>query len=118
LRWLRPLLNPFLAVGGYPRLPPPGTALASLQAALFAVPGDNPQVAADLIRGLRARTARENRHHLCLGLHERDPLSAALRHFPAVRYQARLYAVAWAAADDFARRFQPPHIPYLELGML
>ncbi len=118
LRWLRPLLNPFLAAGGYPRLPPPGTALASLQAALLAVPGDNPQVAADLIRGLRARTARENRHHLCLGLHERDPLAAALRPFPAVRYEARLYAVAWEGADDFARRFQPPHIPYLELGML
>lgn len=118
LRWLRPLVNPWLALRGYPRLPPPGTALATLQAALLAVPDDNPQTAADLIRGLRARAAREKRHHLCLGLHGRDPLAAALRRFPAIRYEARLYAVAWDEPDRFARHFQPPHIPYLELGML
>lgn len=118
LRWLRPLANPLLAALGYPRLPPPGQALASLHAAFLAVPDENPRTAAKLIQGLRARLARENRHHLCLGIHDRDPLAAALRRLPAIRYQARLYAVAWDEPDRFARHFQPPHIPHLEIGML
>lgn len=115
---LRPLLNPFLAVLGYPRLPAPGQSMASLHAAFLAVRDDDPQVATALLAALRDRVAREQRHHLCVGLHEGDPLTAAVRPFPAVRYAARLYAVAWDAPDRFARAFRSPHVPYLELGML
>ena len=55
--------------------------------------------------------------YFTVGLHERDPLAAALSGLPRVPFAGRLYAVHWADGAAEAER-AARGLPYLEAGAL
>lgn len=82
-----------LGWAGYPSLPPLGEPMNfSCVTALYAA-GDDPAAAAVLLKGVAAE-ARAYRF-LALGLHGEHPLTPALTGIRSIRYQSRLYSVAW-----------------------
>jgi hypothetical protein len=112
---LRPVYNAWAHLRGLPGLPQPGEALRYLTAALPVVAGDDAQVFAALAAALRAAAARHD--YLLLGLHEADPLLAAVRSWRATWYTTRLYLVCWDDGEEM-RKGLDGRPPYLELGCL
>lgn len=114
----RPLLNLALQLGGFRPLPAPGRGLAALYVAFACVRGDDPGLLRALLEQIYAAHRHGPHHFLLLGLHERDPLRAALSHFLTFRYVSRFYIVCWDDGLDFVRRLDPSRVPYLELATL
>lgn len=118
LRWLRPACSLLAKGAGYPPLPRSGAQLRILHAAFACIDGDDPA----LLRALLARLADDHRragyHCLAIGLHESDPLSRALDHWPAFTYASRLYLAAWADGEAWLDRLDRDRPPFLELATL
>ena len=105
LRLARPWWNLLAPLGGAPRLPPVGSALAFAYLSHLAVDDDAPPVFAALIEAAAAAAARRGLPHLALGLAERHPLAASARARCAARcYRSRAYLVHWSDGDAAARR--------------
>jgi hypothetical protein len=118
IRMIRPMLNVALRLAGVRTLPPEGRTLDSLYIAFPCARGDDPQVLRALLERIYAEHQHGGHHFLLVGLHERDPLAAALHHFRAFLYLSRLYLVCWADGVDFVRKLDPARIPHLELATL
>lgn len=120
LRFLRPLVNAWLWLEGLRPLPPIGKNLASIYVAFPCVRGDDPQVLLALLERIYTEHLNGPHHYLLVGLHERDPLAAAVRQLKAATFQyvSRLYLVCWDDRLDFVKGLDPMRIPHLELATL
>lgn len=118
LRFARPLLNIALRLAGRRPLPPPGQCLKFFHAAFTCIRGDDPAVFGALLERLHADYRHSPYDYFVVGLHERDPLRAALRSFPAVDYVSRLYLVCWEDGRPFCEGLRPDLIPHLETAAL
>jgi hypothetical protein len=114
----RPVINLGLRAAGFAALPRPGGELKSAYVTALCVRGDDIGTAIALLEQLRLRSRTGGHDVLLLGLHERDPLNAAVRRFRAFRYPSRVFVVAWEDGQDFVRRLDPGRVPYLELATL
>jgi hypothetical protein len=117
LGWTRVLYNGLARCTGRPRLPPPGSALRYLTAALPVVADDDADVFAALLDALLVRGAEKMGDYVLLGLHEADPLLKVVRTYRAVWYTTRLYLVCWEDGEPL-RTSLDARPPYLELGSL
>jgi hypothetical protein len=117
LRRMRPLYNVWAGVRGLPRLPPPNEPVRYLIAALPLVADDDPIVCRELLSTLLRRKSGGPWKYLLVGMHESDPLLAAVRRHPAVWYTTNLYLVCWQDGERF-RRSLDDRSTYLELGSL
>ena len=117
LAWLRPALNAWWSLRGYPQLPAPGDSLRFRVAALPVVRDDSPAIFAALLCRAVADLAGGNCTHLLVGLHERDPLLPAVERRSATRFTTHLYLVSWDD-DDEIRAIISRRVPYLEPGTL
>ena len=113
LQLARPWWNFVAAVGGAPRLPRVGTALAFAYLSHLAVEDDEPRVFQALIEACLRQAARRGLAHLTLGIAERNPLAAtALSRFKSRPYRSRAYLVYWPDGEDAARAVdaRPMHL--------
>jgi hypothetical protein len=117
LRLLRPLVNASAPLLGWPRLPRPGAHLRSFYAACVAVEGNDPAIFAALLRHLYNRAVGGPHAFFVLGLHERDPLAAALDDYRCSAYRGRLFAVHFADGER-AYRALDGRIPHVEVATL
>jgi hypothetical protein len=117
LGWTRVLYNGWARWTGRPRLPPPGSALRYLTAALPVVADDDADVFAALLDALLVRGAEKAGEYVLLGLHEADPLLRVVRNYRAVWYTTQLYLVCWEDGEQL-RASLDSRPPYLELGSL
>lgn len=115
---MRGSLNIGLGLLGLPELPPAGAAMNVVLAACVLCRDDDPAILAALLDMALDQAAQEARHSLLLGLHERDPLRAALRGRRTWTQTSRLYLVHWDDGKDFVAGLDRDRIPYLELGAL
>ncbi len=118
LRRFRPLVNLLLAIAGRPRLPPPGHTLDLAYLSHFAVDGDRPEVAVELIRDARREAARRGLGYLVLSLTEANPMLAAIRRgFPARELESILYLV-YPSGGTKSRPPTSGACPYVEAATL
>jgi hypothetical protein len=113
----RPLLNLLAPLGGWPRLPAPGSALASCYASHRAVDGDDPAVFAALLRAACNRAVRQGCRFLTFGLGAADPARAALAGYRVTPYRSDLYLAAWEDGEAAASRVDG-RLPGLEIALL
>lgn len=118
LRAARPLLNTALRISGRRPLPRAGERLNLFHVAFACVRKDDPAVFAALLERMRADLWKSRHDCLVIGLHERDPLRAALVPFPAFHYASRLYLACWEDGESFCDALRPDLIPHLETAML
>lgn len=118
LRVARPALNIALRLAGRRPLPPPGQCLRFFHVAFPCIRGDDPAILAALLERFHADHRNSPHDHFIVGLHERDPLRAALRRFPALHYASRLYLACWEDGRAFCDALDPNRIPHLDTAML
>jgi len=114
----RKLINIGLTLSGYHSLPTPGEELKMLYASFVCIYQDDPQILTELLRAVYNDYKNGDFHFVGVGLHEKDPLNAALKHFSVFRYYSRLYIVNWEDGDQFCKDLDKSRIPYLELATL
>jgi hypothetical protein len=102
---------------GWPRFPRPGETLRSFHAGFVAVEGNDPGVFRALLRHVYNAAAGGPHAYMLLGLHEDDPLAAALDDYRCSPYRGRLFCVhfedgvaAWRALDG--------RVPHVEVATL
>jgi hypothetical protein len=118
--WLavaRPFCNAAARLAGYPRYPAPGEELRSFYASFPAVDDDDQAVFAALLRALYNDRVGRGDHYFVVGLHERDPLVAALDGYALTPFAGRLFAVHFEDGDETWRGLDG-RVPYVELAML
>jgi hypothetical protein len=117
IRALRPAYNVAARLMGYASYPRPGAALSFFHASFIAVDDDDLQVFRALLRELYNDHVGTGYNYFVVGLHERDPLSAALSEYALTPFAARLFVVHF---DDGAALFRTLNgrVPYIELAML
>jgi hypothetical protein len=113
----RPVLNGLLRVAGFPALPDEGALLRALNLSLVCIRDDDPGVLAALLNSIHAEY-RGRYGWLMMGLHERDPLSRAVRRWTSLRYASRLYAVYWDDGRPVIEGLAPEYVPHLEVATL
>lgn len=117
MRLLEPWINLAAPLLGLGRLPAPGEPLRFFYAALIAIDEDDPSVLHSLFLRLYNEAVGSGAMYFLVGLHDRDPLSEALREFRRTPFHARLFAVHFADGDAAFARLDD-RVPYVELGML
>ena len=117
LRMLRPILNLGAPWLGLPRFPPPGGRLESFYAAFVAVEGNDVAIFRALLRRLYNDAVGTGHAYFLIGLHERDPLVAALADYRCSPYDGRLFAVHFDDGEGAFRRLDG-RVPHVEIATL
>jgi hypothetical protein len=117
LRWARPGYNAWAWPRGRPRLPPAGSILDCMMAALIVVADDDRDVFDALLKAVCDHAVEVPVSYLLLGMHGDDPLLPAARRFHAVTYETHVFIVCWPDGEA-ARAELDGRVPYLELGSL
>jgi hypothetical protein len=115
---LRPLYNSLARMAGRTPLPPPGSRLRQLTAALPVVAEDRAEETFDaLLTAALERVAREQFDFLMVGMFEHDPLWRVVRRRRPTVYVTRAYVACWEDGEQVFRSLDG-RLPYLELGSL
>ncbi len=112
LRLLRPLYNLAAPVLGAPRFPAPGARLRAFYVAFVAIDGDDLAVFRALLRRLYNEAVESGYGYCLIGLHEGDPLAAALSDYRLSPFRGRLFCVHFEDGEAAYRRLdgRPPHV--------
>jgi len=105
VRFIRPLINPFLPLAGMPALPAPGETLQQATLSFIAIqPRGRADILPRLIRAARARAARNGLKVLIMGWAADNPMAEIVkRHFRCLEYRSRLYLVRPARSGGAER---------------
>lgn len=118
LRWLRPVYNALAAMTPLKRLPSPGEAIPYVYLACIAVERNDVATFRWLLRAALQALRDDGRWHYAIaGLHEFDPLCAALGELRRIPAAGRLYVVHF---PDEPLELEPTveRPPYLEVACL
>lgn len=116
LAWARPWINFAARLLRRPGLPAVGAVLAHAAVSHLAVPADQPEKLADLVRSLFPIARSKGIEWLTLGFAAADPRRAALRNrFAAREYHSRLYHVRW---PDLPGEAPDGRLPFPEVALL
>jgi hypothetical protein len=105
LRWLRPWINMASALSPIKPLPPAGARVAHLYLCLAAVVDNHLPLFRGLLRHAYNALRQGPWHYAILGLHERDPLRAALDDYRCINAAGQLFVVHYPQDGDPAGRF-------------
>jgi len=114
---LRPFYNVYASLVRRRVLPAPGSRIASVYFACFAVADDDLDIARMLLRAAYRAARAGPWHYAILGLHERDPLARLLDEYAGIDAAGRLFLVHYPEQDDEVQRLDA-RAPYLEAGCL
>ncbi|MGH7388345.1 MAG: hypothetical protein ACREM3_02650 [Candidatus Rokuibacteriota bacterium] len=117
LRLLRPLCNVGARLFGLPRFPRPGEHLASFYAGFIAIAGNDVRIFGALLRRLYNDAIGGPHAYFVIGLHERDPLRAALADYRCSPYRGRLFCAHFEDGEA-AYRALDDRTPHVELATL
>lgn len=116
--FFRPALNGLLRVAGFPTMPPPGKYLNNMPVAFVCINHDDLTVFRALLEQMCYKAFTAGGHFLLIGMHERDPLNAAMHLFFSFKYRSRIYLTAWDDGIDFCRDLDGSRVPHLESATL
>jgi hypothetical protein len=95
LKWLRPAVNVFSRWAGAIPLPPAGSLLPYLNLHAIAIKGDDPEILAALLSGIRRELRGQGHAYLLCGLDKQDPLRRALTGFKTRHFGGRHFLVGF-----------------------
>lgn len=98
-------------------LPTEGAELPHVYACFFATKGNSVKIFKTLLTAVYNDWLNREQRFMLLGLHETDPLNAAVRYYPRIRWPSRLYAADYADEAVIKARLDS-RTPYLELATL
>jgi hypothetical protein len=117
LRLLRPLCNVGARVLSLPRFPAPGGRLESFYAGFIAIAGNDVRVFRALLRRLYNDAVGGPYAYFVIGLHERDPLAAALADYRCTPYRGRLFCTHFEDGEASYRALDG-RVPHVEVATL
>jgi hypothetical protein len=117
LRWMVPAANAVHALLGAPAFPEPGQYVPFFYVSFIAVDGDDVGVFRALLRHVYNDAVGSSFHYVMVGLHERDPLLAALEDYSLTPFAGRLFCVCFADGEHVYRRLDG-RVPYVEAATL
>lgn len=117
IRLLRPVINLTAPFTGLPRFPAAGEILRFFYAAFIAIDDDDVPLFRAILQRIRQDHAGSGFQYFVLGLHERDPLLAALDGFRLTPFHARAFAVYFEDGREVFDSLDD-RIPYVETAML
>jgi hypothetical protein len=118
LRLMALLFNfaaPWIGCARYPSI---GTKFDYFYASFIAIDEDNVPVFRALLRTVYNDHAGSKYNYFLVGLHERDPLAAALTDFVLTPFTARLFTVHFEDGHAIYESLDRERVPYIELAML
>jgi hypothetical protein len=117
IRLLRFFCNVGAPLVGLPRFPPPGSHLDSVYAGFIAIEANDVEIFRALLRELYNDAVQGAHAYVLLGLHESDPLVAALDDYRCSPYRGRLFCVHFEDGDE-AFRGLDGRTPHVEVATL
>ena len=110
LRWMRPAYNALATLTSLRPLPAIGERIPYVYLACIAVQGDDCGVLRALLGTALHSLSGGPWHYAIAGLHETDPLAAALKEFRGIEAAGRLYVVHFADEPLAIERGRVPHV--------
>ena len=98
-------------------LPDEGEVIANACLSFVAIQDDRAEVLEALLAHIYNDLRKTKVRYFMVCLHERDPLNAAVRHFPKLTYRSRLYAADYADEKAIRSRIDN-RVPYVEVATL
>lgn len=117
LRWLVPAANAVQSLLGAPSFPESGQYVPFFYVSFIAVDQDDAGVFRALLRQVYNDSVGSSFRYAMVGLHERDPLLAALDGYSLTRFAGRLFCVCYADGEP-AFRSLDGRVPYVEAATL
>jgi hypothetical protein len=117
LRWIVPAANAVQTLLGAPSYPEPGQYVRFFYASFIAVDQDDVGVFRALLRRVYNDAVGSSFRYAMLGLHERDPLLAALEDYSLTPFAGRLFCVCFADGEQVYRSLDG-RAPYVEAATL
>jgi hypothetical protein len=118
LSWLRPLYNVAARFSALKPLPRPGERIPYVYLACLAAKDDDVSLFRCLLRSAYNALRRGPWHYAIAGLHERDPLAAALTEYRRIPAAGRLFAVSYPQDGNSEPARLGAGSIYLEAGSL
>lgn len=113
----RPIINLASRLSPLKPLPSPGGRVAHLYVCLVAVADNNLSVFRGLLRHAYNVLRKGPWHYAILGLHERDPLTAAFEDYRCIDAAGQLFVVHYPPAEDPAQGIDMTRIPGFEMAL-
>jgi hypothetical protein len=117
LRWLVPAANAVQALLGAPSFPEPGQYVPFFYVSFIAVDQDDASVFRALLRQVYNDSVGSSFRYAMVGLHERDPLLAAINDYSLTPFAGRLFCVCFADGEP-AYQTLDGRVPYVEAATL
>jgi hypothetical protein len=117
LRWMVPAANAVQSLLGAPSFPMPGQYVPFFYVSFIAIDQDNAGVFGALLRQVYNDAVDSSFRYAMVGLHERDPLLAAVKEYSLAPFAGRLFCVCFADGEP-AYRTLDGRVPYVEAATL
>ena len=117
LRWLVPASNAVQTLLGAPAFPEPGQYVPFFYVSFIAVDQDDVGVFRALLRQVYNDSVGSSFRYAMVGLHERDPLLAALKDYSLTPFAGRLFCVCYSDGEPAFRNLDG-RVPYVEAATL
>ena len=98
-------------------LPDEETEISHAYLSFIAIQDDDPDIFGTLLSHIYNDVRHSGIRYFIVGFHERDPLGKAMKGYPKLTYQSRLYAADYKE-DAEIQALLDPRIPYVEIATL
>ena len=117
LRWMVPAANALQTLLGAPAFPDPGQYVPFFYVSFIAIEQDDAEVFRALLRHVYNDSVGSSFRYAMVGLHERDPLLAAMKDYSLTPFAGRLFCVCFADGEHMYRTLDG-RVPYVEAATL
>ena len=117
LRWMVPAANVVQTLLGAPAFPEPGQYVPFFYMSFIAIDQDDVGVFRALLRQVYNDSVGSSFRYAMVGLHERDPLLAAMKDYSLTPFAGRLFCVCFADGEHMYRTLDG-RVPYVEAATL
>jgi hypothetical protein len=117
LRWMVPAANAVQTLLGAPAFPEPGQYVPFFYVSFIAIDQDDAGVFRALLRQVYNDSVGSSFRYAMVGLHERDPLLAAMKDYSLTPFAGRLFCVCFADGEHMYRTLDA-RVPYVEAATL
>jgi hypothetical protein len=116
-RWMVPAANAVQTLLGAPAFPEPGQYVPFFYVSFIAIDQDDAGVFRALLRQVYNDSVGSSFRYAMVGLHERDPLLAAMKDYSLTPFAGRLFCVCFADGEHMYRTLDA-RVPYVEAATL